>query len=673
MRVVRDIPLTCDLRSAEGLAFDFYCGDSSCLSCGFYAKSGPEWFYCDGGFNPGPDGRWNHVVIPKECLRAGRGVDGWGRIDGIRFSFWCDGTNDTTCAVANVSVRPLVDPKVLILRDEEMPSGDSAKYARVFARTLTALGVRYGIVGDKDIGLKDLDGVSIIVLAYNDKLGTNGVRAVQRFIGRGGKVLCGSYQVQAIREAMGFCLKGGGYWPRSQRKPAIQGIRKCGCGLPGQPDFVHSSSWGATPVAPVGEGDAIADWIDENGRDIGLAAVVRVPNGFVFSHVWLGGTEAEGLALVGSMLSALEPSFASSVERSVACARQKAKDATVRIEEARKDSRRRGAWCMTPWGVGNRNWEDSARFLKECGVRFVAPCMANAASSCYHSSVLNERPAVKNDGDALEQCLSACHRHGLECHVWKMNFTFSPSADPDFSRKMEEEGRLQVKSSGDLRRDWLCPSDIRNVRREADAMVEIAKRGADGVQFDFIRYNDGDVCYCPRCRARFEKRMARTIEPWPSAVEKDPELAEAWRVLRCDTISRIVEVISARIRKETPGVRVSAAVFGNTYAAPHLVGQDWIPWCEKGWLDFACPMTYNDDCDAYARSLRAIRKRTSVPLYPGIGVTVWEPNGPAVVADRLARQMRIGRDLGFEGYTVFELDRISTEALLRVPVRVPFR
>ena len=158
-------------------------------------------------------------------------------------------------------------------------------------------------------------------------------------------------------------------------------------------------------------------------------------------------------ALVGSMLSALEPSFASSVERSVACARQKAKDATVRIEEARKDSRRRGAWCMTPWGVGNRNWEDSARFLKECGVRFVAPCMANAASSCYHSSVLNERPAVKNDGDALEQCLSACHRHGLECHVWKMNFTFSPSADPDFSRQMEEEERLQVGSSGGLRRD----------------------------------------------------------------------------------------------------------------------------------------------------------------------------------------------------------------------------
>ena len=156
------------------------------------------------------------------------------------------------------------------------------------------------------------------------------------------------------------------------------------------------------------------------------------------------------------------------------------------------------------------------------------------------------------------------------------------------------------------------------------------------------------------------------VEPWPGAISGNPTLEDAWREFRCDTIARLVEVVSAHVRKVAPGVKISGAVFGETYSAPHTVGQDWVPLCEKGWLDFACPMTYIDSCEVYARFLAAIRKRTKVPLYPGIGVSVWSPEGPAVLAARLAEQIEIGRRLGFEGHTLFELDQASAAALERL-------
>jgi uncharacterized lipoprotein YddW (UPF0748 family) len=101
-------------------------------------------------------------------------------------------------------------------------------------------------------------------------------------------------------------------------------------------------------------------------------------------------------------------------------------------------------------------------------------------------------------------------------------------------------------------------------------------------------------------------------------------------------------------------VEISAAVFRNWPSDRDSIGQDWKLWCDEGWLDFVCPM----DCiesNALFRNTVENQKvwAGKVPLYPGIGLSVWKDFGDAV---KIAQQIEIVRELGVPGFTVFNYD-----------------
>jgi hypothetical protein len=59
------------------------------------------------------------------------------------------------------------------------------------------------------------------------------------------------------------------------------------------------------------------------------------------------------------------------------------------------------------------------------------------------------------------------------------------------------------------------------IRRLAEngSMVEVARRyDVDGLHFDYIRYPDGEHCFCAGCRERFQRVAQTTLVNWPSAV-----------------------------------------------------------------------------------------------------------------------------------------------------------
>lgn len=668
-RVCHDIPVACDLRTARAFAFDFRCDDPSVIAgFGFYFKSGPEWYYAD-EFEPGRPGEWKRIEIRKTGCRKGNGALGWDKIDAVRFSFWCNGTNDTVCAVSGMAAVTDTAPAVIVLKSETKQISDFINCPRPFVRCLEELGVAHAVISDTEIKDGDFADGAVVALPYNPVLTDKAVELLKTHVERGGKVITSGSVPDAVRKITGFKPAGGGYWPRSQRKTPLKGMRRAGKGLAGQPPFVETLSLGAGAIALSGPGEIVAEWVDENGKDIGLPAVLRTPAGFVISRYWYGGTGADSCAMMAAMLSDMVPSLGNGLGRSVEKIRRRRTVSAAGVAAGKTG--KLGAWCMGQWRAGGLDWDTALGRLKAKGVSFIVPYMCDAASAAYRSKVLGERKAVKTGGDALDLCLAACRKHGIECHVWKMFWMFDASADAEFSRKMEKEGRLQIDRSGQVKKNWLCPSDPRNVCRESDAMVELALRGVDGVQYDFMRYNDASLCYCPRCKAKFEKKAGRTLEPWPRAASASRELVEAWNTFRCDTISSFVRDTSARIRREAPGVKISAAVFGDTRSSPIVVGQDWIPWAENGWVDFACPMTYFDDCGRYRRSLSALRKRTKIPLYPGIGATVWSPDEPSVLAERMARQRDIASSLGFAGCTVFELDLTAQDMISRQPSSVP--
>lgn len=186
-------------------------------------------------------------------------------------------------------------------------------------------------------------------------------------------------------------------------------------------------------------------------------------------------------------------------------------------------------------------------------------------------------------------------------------------------------------------------------------MVELAKKGVDGIQFDYIRYYSGGTCVCPRCRVLFESRIGHTVANWPDAVSSDPGLKAKWKQFRCDTISSFVKDVVETVRRDYPKVEISASVIASSERAKYTVGQDWGLWAQEGWLDFVLTMGYAPSYSLFRESRLGVVlfEKNPVTVYPGIGLGVW-PKSDGRNGVRLREQILAVRELGFKGFYLFE-------------------
>jgi len=313
----------------------------------------------------------------------------------------------------------------------------------------------------------------------------------------------------------------------------------------------------------------------------------------------------------------------------------------------------RAFWCHSPFGVAGMEWDAAVKRLADNGFTAIIPNMCWGGSAAYPSEVLPLWAEAKGKADPLAACLAACRKYGVKCHIWKVNWNTFGRAPKDFVEKMKAAGRFQVNFAGKPQDDWLCPSHPENQKLEIDAMTELAtKFEVDGIHFDYIRYPNEDGCFCPGCRERFEKALGRAVAHWPADTRNDAATRAAWLDFRRDQITRVVAGTSSAVRQARPKVRISAAVFANWPADRDGVGQDWKLWCDKGYLDFVCPMDYTASPSEFEGLVeRQIVWAGKVPVYPGIGLGVWTP---ACDVMKTVQMITAARARGARGFTIFE-------------------
>ena len=327
----------------------------------------------------------------------------------------------------------------------------------------------------------------------------------------------------------------------------------------------------------------------------------------------------------------------------------------------------RGFWCHQPWGLdAQHDWDKSAKFMKDHGFNalIVNPCWGPSAA--YPSAILRPTAEVAEKGDALDACLKACRQNGLECHAWKVCWNMGSRTTQQTHDEMVADGRTQMRFDGRPNDRWLCPSDTRNLRMEIESMVELASRGVDGIHFDYIRYLDKDSCFCNHCRRRFEKVLGHEVANWPGDVRSVSEYERKWADFRVANISRLVRKVSERVRSEYPKVKISAAVWHQPGGVDYRqIGQDWPTWCEKGWLDFVCPMDYVASAQVLSGRIDFQKPFAGkVKMRPGLGLSCWYRQDALGV--RLARQIMTVRSKGLDGFVVFNLDEAALLALPEV-------
>ena len=703
-----------DLAHSRGVQFRFFCADPSPVSYfSIYFHSGGGWYSAT--FWPNARDAWNNIRIGKASTRMEDKPAGWGAVDTVRVSAWRGGEADTECHLADFGVWEGEAP-VAILRQESAILGKHGelaainKYAEFTAGLLGELGLPFTLLSDLDLAPRHLKDIKVLVLPYCPGMSDSAAAALCDYLEGGGK-LVSFYSIPAkLFPAMG--LKPGNHISQ-EREGHFASIRAHDRALTGLPPVVQQISWNIGEVNPIeGRSRVAAYWYNDAGETTGHAAVLVSDNTAHMTHVLLGDDRTSKgrllLAMIGHFLPEhWEMAAERSLERAGAvgpyanfaeaqagirsAARAGAEPALRELEkaqafankatelakagkypeaiaasgEARKEilnaycsvqqpqpGEHRAFWCHSAFGVSDMEWDEAIKILADNGFTAILPNMLWGGAAYYASDVLPVSPEVKEKGDQIEQCLAACRKYGVECHVWKVNWNMGGHAPKEFVDRMNTEGRTQVMFDATAEGRWLCPSHPANQELEIDSMVEIAKKyDVHGVHFDYIRYPHANACFCDGCRKRFEASVGKKVKDWPADLRSDPTLEQQWLGFRRDQITKVVAAVSEQARKVRPGIKISAAVFRDWPRDRDTIGQDWKVWCDKDYLDFVCPMDYtphNVQFENMAR--RQLEWAGDVPCYPGIGLSCW-PDPTDIV--KLIEQIKITRRLGTGGFTIF--------------------
>ncbi len=712
-RAAWDCDLPIDLSQAHGLQFQFHCADPEPVS-GFtvYLRSGKGW-YSTHFYAPAPM-QWDTVRVEKAVASAEGVPNGWGKIDRIRVCAWRGADVDTEFHIAHVGIMPAAG-EVVLLRGEwaaRQVAGEARSvqdYAQVTAQHLNDLGIPYVPVADLDLTAKQLEGKRLVILPYNPALPAAARDALDKHLQGGGAVLaCYTVVESGLASALGLAS---GRHTVSKNPGEFASMHRTETAPKGYPAEVRQRSWNIRSTKPLeGRGQVAAYWHSEDGTPTEHPAVIVTDRGAFISHVLMrddpAGKRHLLLSLIGHFLpsawnQAVEKQLGrvgevgphanlAEAEKGIRAAAKTAKatelldealalhrtatehaeagEHTDALEAAAKAGERlldaycavqqplagehRAFWCHDARGVSGKTWDDAIRILAENGFTAILPNMLWGGAAYYKSEVLPVAPAVAGEGDQVALCLAACKKYGIECHVWKVNWNMGGKAPAAFKDKMAKDGRTQALYDGEKKTDWLCPSHPQNQQLEIDAMVEVATQyDVDGVHFDYIRYPSRNGCFCAGCRSRFEKMLGKPVPNWPKGVRDDSAIEAEWNAFRRSHITHVVAEVSKQLRETRPDVEISAAVFRNWPADRDEIGQDWGLWCEKGYLDFVCPMDYVHNNAQFETMVQRQQQWVGdVPCYPGIGLSVWPG------ADRMPKlidQIKITRRLSTGGFTIF--------------------
>lgn len=722
-RVYVDRRVELDLSAAGGFVLEAAADPPETLMhVTLYFHSDDGWFGCGGrASKPG----WQRLQFAKSAFRSEDSPAGWDKVDTIRIAFWRRGAGEPSNAVIRLRLLAAVQQDVALVvprteRGADDPEVRSAQHiADDMEQMLATLGLQVDRIDEDTVSQtqgRALGRRPVAILAHNPGLSDEAAAALAQFVEAGGKLLA-CYQLHPqLAGALGFAR---GEYVRPDRRGQLAEIRFQADGVPGLPPAVKQASWNIATAKPVAHNaQVIGRWYDDAGQPTEWPAMLLSDRGAYFSHVFLTDDYEKKTQLLAAILGRLAtPLWREIAETALRRAQTvghcgeltelmtylqgvQSPDARKLLQsgvEARSAAEQRLAngefpeavrlagesrdflaqaylraqpsparegravWNHSGTGAYPGDWERSAKVLADSGFNMVLPNMLWGGLAHYASDVLPRSKTFEEHGDQIEQCVAAAHRHGLEVHVWKVNYNLS-TAPKDFVARMREAGRTQVSARGEAH-DWLCPSHPENQRLEVDSMLEVARRYAvDGLHFDYIRYPDGDHCYCDGCRKRFESESGRAVEKWPDDCYRGARRDE-YRDWRCRQITRVVKALHDEAKQLSPKLKISAAVFGSYPSCRESVGQDWPEWIKAGLLDFVCPMDYTESDETFGslveNQMQLVAGR--IPVYPGIGATA---SRSSLSADRVVGQIYHARRLGAAGFTIFNFSQDVAEAIL---------
>ena len=709
-----DADISLNLSDISGISFSVKVSKPSAISRGtLYLHSGNGWY--GGWFKLSGSGLQKIRIMRTEFSAEGDPA-GWDKIDQVRIALWKGDSSGAVVTISdpgvwNNKVVVLYNSHAVKTHPEEKSLVNHA--VEDVENWYKSIGIEVGRLNDNDIAGGIPDECKLIILPHNPYPADTTTTAIKKFTARGGRIIAAYSLDPELAALLGLSGK---QWMRTGDDAKFTSIQLNADRKLGFPLSMRQDSWNAN-IPEIKDAKVIGLWKNGAGKTGSLPAVTINTNGIFIGHL-LRDIDSENktqfllaaaIALrpelkapyLKSTLGRAEKLFAlsnwqqtqafikdmankngrerqtnaaiSAIEQyrrttAAILGRASVGELITRASVTRKMIQQayfnavsnrgvpnefRGIWCHDAQGVPGMEWNEVTAAMKDAGFNALFPNMLWTGCAFYPSSIVPGPQATNpRQGNLLKKCLKACRKQGIELHLWKVCWNLS-HASPAFIEKMRSEGRLQQKADGSSSH-WLCPSDPRNRNMELSAAVEaVRKYHIDGIHYDYIRYPDSESCYCDGCHSRFEAATKTKIKNWPAAVISG-HYKETFQRWRRDRITLFVAESSRALKAVRKDIQFSAAVFGSWPSCRDSVGQDWVTWAKRGYVDFLCTMNYvaddNKATELITKQLKDVGR--TIPVYPGLG-----PSAKGLPPEQVVHQVDLIREAGAKGFILFDMDK----------------
>ena len=662
-RVYWDCPVAADLSKAATIEMDLSCPDSDAAqSIGLYLKSGDGWYVWISPIVK--SGRQKFFFQTKHASTEGKPT-GWNKITGVRISFQSNTPADNFMLLHGLAAG--TSGIIIVSGTASAPDngerGVAQKTAARISKWLEEAGVAHSVLDDGDINSGRIRSAAIIILPYNPHLSDREIGHLEKLSSGGSKLLVFYNTNPRLAEQLGVRL---GKYLSSTAPGRWAGFafnRSAPEGIPGK---IIQESGNIFTVFPESENaSTIAFWQDSSGRTLTDPAWVLSDKGAWMTHILMGEDSEKKKAMLAALLAHFEPGVRYEARQFLKSFNERSSGIIAPSRNVNKNEFR-GVWDHSGMGLYPGDWEKTCRLLARHGVTAVFPNVLWAGAAHFPSEHAPWIEKSKPYGDQAAQCVRAARSAGIEVHLWKVcwNLAMAPAAVRESLRR---EGRLQKNSRGETR-DWLCPSDPANVKLELNTILEaLGRYGPDGIHLDYIRYPDGDACYCAGCRARFEQYAGKPVARWPADAVSGAR-RESYTTWRKAQITDFVRQVRREMKKTKPTTRLSAAVYPKYPECAESIGQDWGLWLKEGAVDFVCPMNYFPSTALFAETLshQLAMPNGAKRIYPGIGVTLDEGD---LSREAFLGQLKALRARGAGGFVLFDLNHSLAENFLLLIIK----
>lgn len=351
----------------------------------------------------------------------------------------------------------------------------------------------------------------------------------------------------------------------------------------------------------------------------------------------------------------------------------------------------RAIWLDRGTIVAARSPEGLAQIfdrLAAAGITTVFFETVNAGYPIYPSQVAPEQNPLTQNWDPLATAVTLAHQRDMTLHAWVWVFAAGNQRHNRLlNQPLNYPGPVLARhpdwaaydNSGNLippgqDKPFLDPANPQVRSYLTRLMTEIVTNyGVDGVHLDYIRYPFQDpganrtYGYGGVARWQFQNLTGvdpTTLSPRPSStLDRNQHIQQQilwdrWTDYRTQQVTSFVETIAITLKRQRPGLILSAAVFANSdHDRRQRIQQDWGTWARLGYLDWIVLMSYAADTSRFDRLVRpwlVDQSFGSTLVIPGIRLLNLSN---AATVD----QMQVARDLPTPGYALFAAADLNTE------------